>query len=183
MENRDILVSRKKYEKLLFTDVVIGLIVLMRILPHVPNITPIGALALFSGCYFSKRIMIILTLSTLFISDFFLGFHPTMLYVYSSYIIIGYIGVMLRKYGLQQFFIGGSILSSLIFFFITNFGVWFSTSYYPHTLEGFIRCYVLALAFLRNTIIGDLLYTISFFGGYAVLKRTFFITMNKAIGE
>ena len=56
-----------------------------------------------------------------------------------------------------------------MFFLITNFGVFLLG--YPHTIEGLISCYVLALPFFVNTIIGDFLFTYSLKYGFEGAKK------------
>ena len=56
---------------------------------------------------------------------------------------------------------GAAILSSVLFFIVTNFGVWLTGGgwFYPKTLQGLIECYTLAIPFFRNSLAGDLVYT------------------------
>jgi len=68
---------------------------------------------------------------------------------------------------------GAALAGSVLFFLITNFGVWWFQSLYPHTLDGLIACYVAAIPFFRNTLLGDLLYTAVLFGGFALLEMRF----------
>lgn len=136
-----------------------------RLLPHPPNFTPIGGLALFSGSKISSRFGFIIPLLAMFISDVFLGFHSTMIYVYLSFMIIFFIGRLIKKIGVGQILLAGFV-SSLLFFLITNFGVWLSTNMYLKNLNGLMNCYVNGLPFFRNTLIGDLVYSFGFFYGY-----------------
>ena len=64
-----------------------------------------------------------------------------------------------------------SLISSTVFFIVTNLGVWLVGGLYPHTLPGLENCYILALPFFRNTLMGDLLYTGVLFGSFAMAKR------------
>lgn len=144
--------------------------VLLRLVPHIPNVAPIGAIALFAGTYVSLEYGLITLFSTLILSDMFLGFHPTMTWVYGSYVLILGLRYMFRKNTTPRTLAVFSLLSSFLFFIITNFGVWISTMMYPKNLQGLIDCYVLAIPFFRNTIIGDLVYTGLFFGGYYVYR-------------
>ena len=58
-------------------------------------------------------------------------------------------------------------------FIVTNFGVWALGSLYPKTMEGLITCYLAAVPFFRNTLIGDAFYTAVLFGGFALAERRF----------
>jgi hypothetical protein len=75
------------------------------------------------------------------------------------------------------------LASSVLFFVITNFGVWAFDAFYPKTWEGLIACYVAAIPFFQNTLIGDLLYTAVLFGGFALLERQLPILRAQAITE
>ena len=129
------------------------LAVITRLLPHPPNVTPITAIALFGGCNIKdKNLAFVLPLLCMFITDLFLGFHIIMPFVYLSFMCISYIGINSEK------ITNGTIFgSSLLFFLVTNFGVWFFG--YPNTLAGLVSCYTLALPFFVNTIIGDFFFT------------------------
>lgn len=148
---------------------------LARILPHPANFTPITAIALFSGCYLPKRLAIILPIIAMILSDFVLGFHNTIPYVYGSIMLTSFIGIGLKgtlrlRSGQVKGIFGGTLLSSILFFLITNFGVWRETSLYPKTIEGLLQSYIMALPFFRNSLLGDLFYTGVFFGGYEIVK-------------
>ncbi|MBI2040254.1 hypothetical protein HYT18_04210 [Candidatus Microgenomates bacterium] len=146
--------------------------VLVRLLPHAPNIAPIGALMLFAGTYLPKKLLW-LPLLALLISDYFIGFYGTdMFYVYGSFVLIGTIGLWLCSHKKPLYIIGGSLSSSILFFLITNFGVWAPpNNWYPHTLDGLIQSYTLAIPFFRNSLIGDVTYTILLFGGYEMIQK------------
>ncbi len=146
--------------------------VLARLLPHHPNIVPIAALCLFGGAYLPKKFAF-LPLLVLFVSDYFIGFYGIdMLYVYGSFALTGFIGLWLRKNKRVKWVLGSSILSSVLFFIITNFGVWAPpNNWYSHSLNGLIQSYTMALPFFRNSLIGDVGYTIILFGGYELLQK------------
>jgi hypothetical protein len=137
-----------------------------RLLPHPYNFTPIAAMALTGGVYFNKRLAFIIPLGALFLSDLFIGFHNTILFVYGSFIITGFIGLWLKSHKKVLPIFGATLFSSILFFIITNFGVWITGGgwFYPRTWQGFIECYTLAVPFFRNTVAGDLVYTGVLFG-------------------
>ncbi len=153
--------------------IIIGIAVVLRLLPHPPNFAPIGAMALFGGAYLNKKYALIVPLVAMFFSDFFLGFHSTIPFVYGSFLLTGLIGLWLRHHRTIQNIIGASCISSLLFFIITNFGVWLVGNMYPKTISGLLECYIAAIPFFRNTIIGDLFYAGVFFGSYALVLRFF----------
>ncbi|VVA43290.1 conserved membrane hypothetical protein [Candidatus Roizmanbacteria bacterium] len=149
---------------------IILLAVVARLIPHAPNFAPIGGLALFSGSHFKKKIALLIPLAAMFLSDIFLGFHKTIPYVYVSFIIITLIGGLIKNNKWQSLALA-SLISSFLFFLITNFGVWASFDMYPKTIDGLIQSYAMGIPFFRNTILSDLFYSFSFFYGYRFLSN------------
>lgn len=145
-----------------------------RLIPHPPNLSSIAALALFGGAYFSdKRLAFLVPLAALFLSDCLLGFYPHMELVYMSFALVVCIGLWLQKQRNLRSLLGAAFASSCIFFLITNLGVWVFQSLYPKTLEGLLACYIAALPFFQNTLIGDLTFTAVLFGGFTLLEKGF----------
>ena len=146
------------------------LAVITRLLPHPPNVTPITAIALFGGCNIKdKNLAFVLPLLCMFITDLFLGFHVIMPFVYMSFMMISYIGINSKKIG------NGTIFgSSLLFFLVTNLGVWYLG--YPNTFAGLVSCYTLALPFFVNTIIGDLFFTHSLSFSFERVKERYLVS-------
>jgi hypothetical protein len=143
-----------------------------RLLPHPPNMTSVAAVALFGGAYFSdRRAAFAVPLSALFLSDLILGFYHHMEVVYLSFALIVAIGLWLQKRRTALPIAGAALASSVLFFVLTNFGVWALGAFYPKTLQGLIACYVAAIPFFRNTLIGDMLYTAVLFGGFAMFEK------------
>lgn len=153
--------------------VIILLAVVSRLIPHAPNFAPIGGLALFSGSNFKNKIALLIPLAAMFISDIFLGFHKTIFYVYVSFIVIVLIGGLIKNNKWQSLLLA-SLTSSVLFFLITNFGVWASFDMYPKTIDGLMQSYVMGLPFFRNTVLSDLFYSFSFFYGYRFLSNFVF---------
>src|ERR1041385_1488196 len=158
--------------KYLFTFSLILLAALSRLLPHPANFAPITALALFGGVYLDKKHTFIVPIAVMLISDYFIGFHSAIVYVYASFIAIGFVGLWLRNHrGVAQT-IGATLAGSILFFIVTNFGVWISSQVtYPRTLSVLVECYVAAIPFFRNTLLGDVVYVGSMFGLYELGKK------------
>ena len=145
-----------------------------RLIPHPPNMTSITAIALFGGAYFSdKRLAFLVPLAALFLSDLILGFYSHMEVVYLSFALVVCIGIWLQKRRQILFITGAALASSVLFFLLTNFGVWALESLYPKTVAGLFACFVAAIPFFQNTLQGDLFFTAVFFGGFALLERSF----------
>ncbi|PIY71128.1 hypothetical protein COY88_01915, partial [Candidatus Roizmanbacteria bacterium CG_4_10_14_0_8_um_filter_35_28] len=149
---------------------IILLAVVARLIPHPPNFAPIAGLALFSGSHFKKKTALLIPLAAMFVSDLFLGLHLVIPFVYLSFILTTFIGSKLKSLKFSNLLLA-SLGSSVLFFLITNFGVWLMFSMYPKTLEGLVQCYTMAVPFFRNTLLGDLFYTFSFFYGYQYLSN------------
>lgn len=143
-----------------------------RILPHLPNFTPIGAIALFGAARGNRRSALLVPLAAMALSDLFIGGHATLPYVYGSFILVALLGMVVFRNGVTvPRAIGASLASSMILFVVSNFGVWASGTLYAPTLDGLITCYAMALPYLRNTMLGDLFYVGVLFGGYAFARR------------
>lgn len=143
-----------------------------RLIPHPPNMTSLTAVALFGGAYFSdKRLAFLVPLTALFLSDLVLGFYQHMEVVYLSFALIVGIGLWLQKHRTALPIAGAAMASSVLFFVVTNFGVWAFEPLYPKTLEGLVACYVAAIPFFQNTLIGDLFFTAVMFAGFALLEK------------
>ena len=145
-----------------------------RLIPHPPNMTSVAAIALFGGATIAdKRAAFLVPLAALLLSDVVLGFYRHMEVVYLAFALIVGIGIWLQKHRSLLPTVGATLASSLLFFLITNFGVWAFESMYPKTLGGLIACYAAAIPFFRNTLQGDALYSLVLFGGFAFLERQF----------
>ncbi len=147
-----------------------------RLLPHPANFTAIAAIALFGGVYLEKRFAVVIPILAMLISDYFIGFYSGMYWVYGSFVLIGLIGVWLRNHKKPLYILGGTFVSSIVFFVITNFGVWMTpVSMYAPTWAGLLECYGLAIPFFRNTLSGDLFFVAVMFASYEglliVLKK------------
>jgi len=144
----------------------------MRLVPHPANFAPLGAMALFSGAYLGRRALAFAApLGALLLSDLILGFYPGMLVQYVSVALVVLLGsgVLGRITALR---VGGAaVASSVLFFALTNFGVWLLSGMYPQTLSGLAACYVAAVPFFQNTVAGDLFFSAALFGGFALLER------------
>lgn len=168
---------------------IIFLAALVRLLPHPHNFTPLGAMALFGGAYFGRRVVAVLApLAALWISDLilnnlilkpqfpqyypegFIWFNSTSIYL--AFVLIAVLGwTILHKASVTRLF-GASLGASALFFLVTNFAVWQGSSVYPQNPEGLIACYIAGIPFFWNTLLGDLTYTAIMFGGFELVLRS-----------
>ncbi|MDW8157505.1 MAG: DUF6580 family putative transport protein [Bacteroidia bacterium] len=169
----------KSRQHLLLVLALIGIGVCSRLLPHPPNFTPVGAIALLGGTYIKdKRLAFSLPLVILFISDLFIsGLHSQMPFVYLSFLIITALGRVILANRVSTFrVLGTSLLGSILFFIITNLGCWWLS--YEHSVAGFLLCFTLALPFFTNTILGDLFFVSLFFVSYFLVSRKLKLLAN-----
>ncbi len=151
-----------------------------------PNFTPIGAIALFGGAYLKNKYhAFLIPIASLWLSDLILNnfiftfysdftwFYPGFLWQYISFTLIIVLGYFfLKKINFKNVFIT-AISSSLLFFIITNFGVWISGSMYTLDFQGLITCYVMALPFFKGTLLGFMCYSAFLFGVLEFSKHKF----------
>jgi hypothetical protein len=154
--------------KIVIFIILVGLGIILRLLPHPWNFTPIAAIALFAGVYLGKRYALSAPLLAMLVGDVFLGFYEwkLMAVVYASFAMAGLIGVFIRKRKSIRVVAAGTIAASTLFFLVTNFAVWQFSHWYPKTLAGLIQCYAMALPFFRSALLGDMFYVALFFGIY-----------------
>jgi hypothetical protein len=144
----------------------------LRLVPHPPNFTPIGAMALFSGAYLGRRALaFVAPLAALLLSDLVLGFYHGMATVYLSMALVTVIGMLALQRRSALRIGSAAVVGSLLFFVLTNLGMWWFSGFYPHTLAGLEACYVAAIPFFQNSLAGDLFYASLLFGGFAIAER------------
>jgi hypothetical protein len=146
----------------------------VRLLPHAPNFTPIGAMALFGAARFRDlRMAFLAPLATLALSQIPLGFLPWFPVVALAFVLEGFLGLLLRKRR-GIFPIAGTVFAgSLVFYLVTNFAVWARSVAYGHTLAGLAMCYAAGIPFFWNTLGGDAFYSAVLFGGFALAEQKF----------
>ena len=145
--------------------------VISRLIVHLPNFTPVIALALFGGVYLKKAQAIILPVLMMIIADLFIGVDNTFPFTWGSVALIALGGLWLRENKNLATIAGSSLFSSLLFFLITNFGVWLVSGMYAHTSAGLLQCFVLAIPFFGNTLLSTVIYTAVLFGAYEWIAR------------
>ena len=137
------------------------------------NFTPTAAVAFFSGYFFSRKwVAVLVPFAALMISNHLLNSpynsYGVMITVYLSFLAPVALGVFLAKKPTAFRMCLGALAPSLIFFFTTNFAVWFFSSGYATNWAGLMQCYVNGLLFYRLMLYGDLFYVAIVFGTYAL---------------
>lgn len=143
----------------------------LRLLPHVPNVAPVGAIALFGGAMLSWRLAVWLPLAVMLLSDLVLGFYPGIEFTWAGFLIVALYGMTFRGRSLPVKVLVGGLGSGLLFYVVSNFGTWLVGGMYPPTFEGLVQCYVMGLPFLQATLTGDMLYGLVLFGTYETVWR------------
>lgn len=167
-----------------------------RVFPHAPNFTAIGAMAIFGGSVIKdKKLAFLLPLGALLLSDVCLqlftstkGFYGTTQYfVYAAFLIITTLATLMKKRSVANIALA-AIWSGVIFFVLSNLGVWASSDYYPKTLSGLSACFAAAIPFYKNeffgnfvlnAIMGNAFYSVLLFSAYSIMERK--TSMQKAI--
>lgn len=169
--------------------VLIVMAALSRLLPHPPNFTPLGGMALFGAAYFTKKYWaFIVPIAALWISDLvlnnvvyaefqegFVWFSSYMIWVYGAFVLMIGLGTLALKKVKASTVVGASISVSLIFFLITNFGVWYADAFnvYPDNIAGLGAAYAAGLPMFLNTLVGDLFFSGVLFGAYELVKKQY----------
>lgn len=163
----------------------IALIVLGRALPHVPNFAPVAASALLAGYLFRSRVLALaVPLMGMLLSDLMIGTYDwrVMAFVYAGLAIPALLGRLLRTEtpAFRQPWLrplvrvgklaGAATGSALVFFLVSNFGVWAAGNMYAYTAEGLAICYTVAIPFLKSSLSADLLFTGMLFGAFQVAR-------------
>lgn len=132
-----------------------------RLVPHLPNATPIAAIAIVSSIYIGKRWALVLPLATLFLSDLALGLYDwrLMASVYGSFALIGCMSWVCRKRQSVLPVGASAVAASLMFFLTTNAAVWLFSPWYEKSIAGLLYAYELGIPFMRNMFVGDVAYT------------------------
>ncbi len=150
----------------------IAITAVSRLLPHPPNATPIAAMALFGGAYLTdRRLAVLVPLAAMLLSDLVLGLHPLLPVVYGAFALTVLLGRWLRGRITPPRVAAATLASAVLFFVVTNAAVWAWGGLYPKSPAGLAAAYVAAIPFFRNTLVGDTVYTVVLFGGYALLER------------
>lgn len=159
--------------RMIFVISAILFAVVMRLLPHWPNFTPVAAIAIFGGAYISKKsLAFVLPVLAMLISDLIIGFHSTMVAVYAGMMIAAGIGIMLRNRVRIGNVAVASLASSVIFFLITNFASWYTGLMpYSRDLSGLLQAYIAGVPFFNTSMVGDLFYSAVIFGSFYFVSR------------
>ena len=141
-----------------FSISLIFILTLSRLIPHPPNFTPIISAAILSSFFFKNvNLSISVILISMFVSDLLIGFHN---YIFFTYIPLVVIAIIFKEKILKyNNILVYSVTGAIIFYLISNFGVWFLGKTYDKNIYGLISCYIAGLPFLKNSLISTIFYT------------------------
>ncbi|MBU2044504.1 MAG: hypothetical protein KJ619_04700 [Candidatus Omnitrophica bacterium] len=141
-----------------------------RLTPHLANFSPIIAIALFSGAYLNKKYSLWLPIVLYVISDLIIGLHGVVLFTWGSVFLITLLGKRLKRNQSLVTNLSYAAISSVIFFIVTNLGVWLG-GWYPRTINGLIQCYTLAIPFFRTSLVSNVFYMLVLLGTYEFVSK------------
>mgnify|MGYP001217735891 FL=1 len=130
-----------------------------RFIPHPPNFTSLIALSFYVPAFLGRKYILAL-ISSFFITDLLIGFHSTVLFTWGSVLIIGLFSNFFLKNIISR--ISGALLGAIIFFIVTNFGVWITSEMYAFNLNGLLSAYLLGLPFFGFSALSTLIFSALF---------------------
>lgn len=151
-----------------------------RLLPHPPNFSPIGAMALFGAATVRSRFAaFLIPFAAMLLSDMVIGFHVLMPVVYACFAFYVVLGFWLQSRRTVLPIAGAALLGATVFYIVSNYANWYVFSQppydalpgsFPHTFTGLIASYVSAIPYFGYWILGDAVYCTLLFGGLALAE-------------
>ena len=166
---------------------IIFLAAFSRLIPHLPNFSPLGAIGLFGAAYFSKKWQaLFLPIAATWLSDLFINnvvyaqyypkftwFYEGFYWQYGSYLLIALAGFLIFKKVKTSTVLMGALASTTIFYLVSNLGCWIGSTVYAQNFSGLITCYAAGIPFIKGTLLGDLFYSGVLFGSFALMQQKF----------
>ena len=126
-----------------------------RFIPHPPNFTSLIALSFYVPLFFGRKYIFAVVISFI-ITDLIIGYHNITHWTWGSILIIGFLTKYIPNKLLAR--ISGAMGGAVIFYLLTNLGVW-STGMYGYHLKGLVECYILAIPFFGYSIVSTLIFS------------------------
>ena len=160
---------QNSWPRFLLLVTLVALPAILRLVPHAWNFAPAGAFAIFAGAKLgSWKKATILTLLSMVVADLILGLHWTMPFVYACLLFNVWMGWQMRNRVRPLTLVGSTLLTSIVFFIVTNFGAWIELGIryqtYPLNFAGLMQCYAAGVPFFRDTLVSDALFVTAAFG-------------------
>tara|TARA_B100000989_G_scaffold164030_1_gene122546 strand:- start:8555 stop:9034 length:480 start_codon:yes stop_codon:yes gene_type:complete len=153
-----------------YLKITLGIFIVLatsRFIPHPPNFTSLIALSFYVPLFLGKRFIPALLICFI-ITDIFIGFHAIVVFTWGSIIFISLTSYLFQRNIYMR--IIGAVCGSLVFYIISNFGVW-SLGSYGYSFNGLLICYIAAIPFYSNTLISTILYSALIEAINSVYKR------------
>ncbi len=171
-----------KKQDIILLSVILVALVLIRVVFHIPNFNPLGAVALMGGILFSSKVLRwVVPIGSLLVGDILLGisntqnmeylFSTDFFFVYASFAAIILIGTFFSKNASLTKVLGGSILAAVAFFLISNAGSWLTMPEYTKNLVGLLTSYELALPFFRATLVSQIIFSLGIYVVYQLSTK------------
>ncbi len=160
-----------KTKALLLFAVLVLVGIFSRWIPHPPNFTALLAVAIYAGFVLPPLAALATPVLAAVLGDLWLGTHEGMWVVYLSLIALVFVGRVLTVPGKspRRWLSWGlaGLSGSVVFYVTTNLFVWWSSGMYPHTADGLISCFVLAIPFFHNSVLSTWL----FMGAFEAVRQ------------
>ncbi len=146
------------------------------------NFTPFLPICLFGAAYLKQRWWAYaIPLSAYVLGDlgiwaltgrFDWAVYPNQPMVYGCVCLTVTLGLLLRRNGSSLAIAGTGFSSAVLFFLITNFGVWATGggNGYSMDMQGLLNCYTLALPYFRNSLISMAVFCPLLFSRLALME-------------
>ncbi len=154
------------------------------------NFTPIGAIALFGGTYFTDKYKSYLVpLITLFVSDIFINhfytnqytfFYGGIFWVYASFAFMVFIGSQIKKVNAGTVLLG-AMASVLVHWLLTDIHPWLAGTMYNKDITGYYQSLIAAIPFERNLLLGNLVYGAILYGGFELAQARFAVLRRQEV--
>ncbi len=145
------------------------------------NFTPVGAIALFGGAYFtSKWKAFLVPLLTLFASDILINYlytskwvlwYNSSIWVYLCFALIVFVGTLIKNANVLNVFLA-SMVAVVIHWLVIDLP-WLYGTLYPHNLTGYLQSLGAAIPFEKNMFLGDIVFCAILFGGFELAKTKY----------
>lgn len=152
-------------KNILFTVLLIAIAISWRIINHefmiAPNLELITTVSVIAAIAMGIGAAVIVPVSSMVLSDLIIGNTSIFIFTWASFLVIGIAAIILKKYNNAPkkqiiYSAGFAVLSSCLFFVVTNFGVWLE-GWYPMTMAGLMTDFVSAVPFYRTMLIGNII--------------------------
>jgi hypothetical protein len=157
-----------KKESIIVAVCLLALLVVFRTVAHPDNLSPLWAICLFSGSYWrGSQFRFVIPIAGMFATDLYLGLYPGAQFNYLAVLLCVMVAPKLLASVWRVLLSGG--LAAVLFFVVSNAGVWWSSGMYPHTSAGLMDCFNMGLPFFRATLEGTLIFSALLYGSYRLV--------------